>query len=264
MKYKTRMLTASLLFVFVLMQLPALAANNVIPYPKGYDTITAGASSYEGKSNSKESPYFKHPDFYNMKSSAKGLTIISGYKTYQQTTDTSCGPAAALTVLYHYGVKSFDELKIAELMGTVNRMRSGSTELGTSTLKMMNFFNALEWNVESSITSADKSGVSFNTIGDFSKFVRLKLKGGVPIMVENMYLGGHWRVIIGYDTMNTPQLQDDVLIYADSYDTNDHNQDGYSVESLQMFYYTWMDLGILPADQQVQQWITASPKAKTK
>ena len=83
-------------------------------------------------------------------------------------------------------------------------------------------------------------------------------------MVENMYFGGHWRVIIGYDTMNTPQLQDDVLIYADSYDTNDHNQDGYSVESLQMFYYTWMDLGMMPADQQVQQWITASPKAKTK
>lgn len=265
MKTQSKITALFLLLFLTLIQSRLSAAENIIPYPKGYDTITAGSSLYGGKSNAKDSPYFKTPDFYTMKSNSKGLTIISGYKTYQQTTETSCGPAVALTVLYHYGVKTFDELKIAELMGTIDRMRAGSTELGTSTLKMVNFFNALDWEVESSLTSADKSGTSFNTIDDFSRFVRSRLKNGVPIMVENMYFGGHWRVIIGYDTMNTPQLEDDILIYADSYDVNDHVQDGYMFENLGMFYYTWMDIGILPADQQVQQWITARPpKAKNK
>jgi hypothetical protein len=34
--------------------------------------------------------------------------------------------------------------------------------------------------------------------------------------------GGHWQVIIGYDTMGTEVEQDDVLIVADPYDTTDH------------------------------------------
>ena len=51
--------------------------------------------------------------------------------------------------------------------------------------------------------------------------------------------GGHWQVIIGYDTMGTETTQDDVIIVADPYDTTDHNQDGYGVYGAERFYYNW-------------------------
>lgn len=241
-------------------QSSASASERVIPFPKGHDTVTEGASSYAGKSDAKDSPYFKTPDFYNMKSDGRGLYIITGYKTYQQTNETSCGPAAALTVLHYYGVKTFDEPKLAELMGTINTMAPDSSEIGTSTLKIVTFFESLDWNVASSLTSADKNGVSFKSIEEFREFAISNIQSGIPIMAENMYWGGHWRVIIGYDTMNTPQIEDDILIYSDSYDVNDHKQDGYMAENAGLFYYTWMDVGMLPPGQQLQQWVTAHPK----
>ena len=51
--------------------------------------------------------------------------------------------------------------------------------------------------------------------------------------------GGHWQVVIGYDTLGTETTQDDVLIVADPYDTTDHNQDGYTVYGAERFYYNW-------------------------
>ena len=51
--------------------------------------------------------------------------------------------------------------------------------------------------------------------------------------------GGHWQVIIGYDTMGTETTQDDVIIVADPYDTTDHNQDGYGIYSAERFLYNF-------------------------
>ena len=51
--------------------------------------------------------------------------------------------------------------------------------------------------------------------------------------------GGHWQVIIGYDTMGTETTQDDVIIVADPYDTTDHNQDGYGVYAAERFLYNF-------------------------
>ena len=65
------------------------------------------------------------------------------------------------------------------------------------------------------------------------------LKKGIPVMVAWNDWGGHWQVIIGYDTMGTETTQDDVLIVADSYDTTDHNQDGYGIYPAERFYYNW-------------------------
>ena len=51
--------------------------------------------------------------------------------------------------------------------------------------------------------------------------------------------GGHWQVIIGYDTMGTDTVQDDVIVAAAPYDTTDHNQDGYGVYSAERFLYNF-------------------------
>lgn len=239
----------------VLADNPDIAGNSkesrVIPYPAGYDTTSEGASSYNGSGNVKKSPYFAVQDFYNLQSN-NTLTILPHYKTYQQTTEITCGPAAALTVLVHFGNTNWTENEIAKIMGS-------KPEVGTDTKGMVRFFQTIGWDVTSSLNRADKNGITFPTVEDFKNFVISNLKKNVPIMVENIDWGGHWRAIIGYDTMGTDPTADDVVILADSYDTSDHCQDGYNVNSVERFYYMWFDAHMLPKDQQNQQWLVAKP-----
>jgi hypothetical protein len=51
--------------------------------------------------------------------------------------------------------------------------------------------------------------------------------------------GGHYQVIIGYDTLGTEITADDVLILADPYDTTDHHQDGYLIQSAERLIWDW-------------------------
>lgn len=225
--------------------------SRTIPYPAGYTTTAQGASSYNGLGNVKNSPYYSTLDFYNLKPT-DSLTILPHYKTYQQTTEITCGPAAALTVLYHYDNTAWDELSIAKIMGT-------KPQVGTDTKGMVKFFRQIGWEVESSL---DNKKPDFSTVQEFKEFVLKNLKNNTPIMIENIDWGGHWRVIIGYDTMGTDTTADDVLILADSYDTADQNQDGYVVNPVEKFYYMWFDAHMLPKGQQDHQWLTAKPSGR--
>ena len=73
--------------------------------------------------------------------------------------------------------------------------------------------------------------------------------------------GGHWQVIIGYDTMGTETEQDDVIIVADSYDTTDHNQDGYGVYPAERFYYNFTFYNFFPEEELNDMvFIVATPK----
>jgi len=48
--------------------------------------------------------------------------------------------------------------------------------------------------------------------------------------------------VIGYDTRNTDDLMDDVIIFADPYDRHDDHQDGFNMVLMaQRFYYMWYD-----------------------
>lgn len=267
-----RKLTATILGLTCLMGVTTFAKNNVlkvIPFPEGYDYKASGASSYEGMGNVEKSQYFTVLDYYNMKSNST-LILLEEYKTYQQTKEYTCGPAAALTVLHHFDETSYQELQIAEGMQThkdrnySNKVEEGVAdergEYGTSTSGMVHFFETIGWNVESSLTMADETGYSFATPEDFRAYVIEKLKAETPIMVENIDFGGHWRVIIGYDTMGTETVADDVLIMADPYDTSDHMQDGYITTSMERFFYMWYDSHILPETQKYQQFLVATPK----
>lgn len=245
--------------------------DKVIPYPAGYST-TSGAASYLGSVNIKNSPYYTALDFYNKKSS-KTLTILPKFKTYQQTTETSCGPASALMVLYHFGNENYEELQLADIMNTNKDMNGSNTtnpgeadeqgEIGTPTDRMVDFFESIGWNVKSSMTEANGDGKTFEHPEEMRDFIIKQLKNNTPIMVENIDWGGHWRVIIGYDTMGTDIISDDVIIMADPYDTTDQMQDGYSVNSAERFFYMWFDDYMLPVSQKYQQWLLATPP-KTK
>lgn len=233
--------------------------KHTIPYPDEYDTMLEGASSYDGDGDHYDSPYFKHPDFYNMKSKGS-LTIISNFKTYQQTTEYHCGPASALMVLNHYGKTDADELSIGKVMKTHQGAGGGEpkdpTEMGTTVSGVIAYFKSIGWHVESSMKDAP---FDEDDTKSFKAWVVSKLKANTPIMVEWVDWGGHWQVIIGYDDMGTEDFGDDVLIMADPYDTSDHYQDGYYIVSAERFFYMWFDTYYQPDGQHYMAWVVAKP-----
>lgn len=221
--------------------LAAIFINNV--YAEGE---SSGATAAPKEINHPNSIYYPQIDFYNMTSTGDRI-ILKNYPTYQQTTEYSCGPAAALTVLNFFGNHDFDEEKLIKLMKT-------KPKIGTNLKNMAKFFKSIGWKVQSSLGKQPMDELAFQ------KFVVKNLSQNKPILVENVEFGGHWRVIIGVDGMNTPDdLYDDVLIFADPYDTSDHKQDGYTFGSLDRFYSMWFDHCMLPKCERTQPWLIATP-----
>ncbi|MFZ4464737.1 MAG: C39 family peptidase [Bacteroidales bacterium] len=153
------------------------------------------------------------------KTTSVGKTLLK-VNSYQQTTEYSCGPAAVLSLLHHYG-RSGEELRIAEEMGT-------STQTGTTPDQMSNWLNnngfQASWHEEGSL-----------------EMIRENLANNVPTLLEWSDWGGHWVLVVGYDTRNTESISDDVIIFADPYDRHDDAKDGLTWFNAERFYYMWYD-----------------------
>ena len=188
-----------------------------------------GADSVERQGDHEDSPYFSRLDFYNMEST-DSLTILSQFKTVQQTSEWSCGVTCVLMVLEHYdALGDYDELSLAKLRPQADE--PGATSLGEA----IAIFDAVGgFDLTTTLDYGDELYDEF-TLSTIREF----LDEGTPVMVCWNDWGGHWQVIIGYDTMGTETEQDDVLIVADPYDTTDHNQDGYGVYPAERFYYNF-------------------------
>jgi ABC-type bacteriocin/lantibiotic exporters, contain an N-terminal double-glycine peptidase domain len=188
-----------------------------------------GADSVERLGDHQDSPYFSRLDFYNMESTDT-LTILPKFKTIQQTSEWSCGVTAALMVIDYYGkLSDHDEASLAKLR------TQGDAPGATSLSQAIAIFDAVggfELQTTLDYGEAIHDEFSLETIQAF-------LKDGIPVMIGWNDWGGHWQVIIGYDTMGTETEQDDVLIVADPYDTTDHNQDGYGVYGAERFIYNF-------------------------
>ena len=89
----------------------------------------------------------------------------------------------------------------------------------------------------------------------FVKWLTGHLKEGRPIMVEWGDWDGHWQAIVGYHNNGTPSIGDDVLVFADPYDTSDHWQDGYYFYPLERWFYMWQDRKVAPKPYQLQPYI---------
>lgn len=196
----------------------------------------AATEGYERSGDHPISPYYKHPDIYNISDDTNpSLTILENFQTIQQATEWTCGPASALMVLNWYGAK--DGLNEIDLALLREKDEPGATDLQ----QLINIFDNLnadgnyegpEWDYESTYDLAVEEYPD-------SKYIQDCLEEGRPIMVGWHEWGGHWQVIIGYDDMGTKATADDVLILADPYDTTDHNQDGYLIESYERLFYDW-------------------------
>lgn len=89
----------------------------------------------------------------------------------------------------------------------------------------------------------------------FVQWLTGHLKAGRAIMVEWVDWNGHWQAIVGYDNNGTPSIGDDILIFADPYDTGDHAQDGFYVYPLERWFYMWHDRSVAPKPFQLQPYI---------
>jgi hypothetical protein len=225
------------LFLFATALSASTRAGETIPFPPGIEL--GGAAAYLGTVDHHPSPYYKHPDFYHQ-CNTDSLTILPRFKTYQQTTEYTCGPAALVMAAYYRG-EYLNELTVAAEAGTTESN-------GTSTEQMVNYLAANGWTVRSSLTEPNLGSL---------KFIKRQIQKGNPVMVEWVDWAGHWQVVIGYDDMGTPANEaDDVLIMADPYDTSDHLQDGYGIIQADRFQYMWFDHNLLPKGQRQRQWIT--------
>lgn len=274
---------------------------------KDYDK-DGGADAYANKGDHADSKYYKHPDFYNMKSDGE-LTIIPNFKTMQQTTEWACGNTTSLMVLQHFGKTDVTEWDLATAMKSstdedVKGAKPGTAnnfyEYGTNVEKIYNYFNNLDGfkvvetsykeQVKKSDLISENDGKTPSDVGNlpapftygslytsenddastkyvddakdsyFVKWLTGHLKAERPIMVEWGDWDGHWQAIIGYDNGGTPEIGDDMLIFADPYDTSDHWQDGYYYFPLERWFSMWKDRNVAPKPFQLQPYIIVDKK----
>jgi len=198
-----------------------------------------GADSVERDGDHADSLYFNHLDFYNL-NSTDTLTILPHFKTIQQSSEWSCGVASSLMVLEWYGLRGdYTEESLAALRP------QGPQPDATSLSEMVAMFDGVGG---FTCYSAIDAGENVHDIFTFD-FIRDTLAAGDPILIGWNDWGGHWQVIIGYDTLGTQTTQDDVIIAADPYDTTDHNQDGYGVYGAERFLYNFTFYNFFEGDE---------------
>ncbi|MGL5439624.1 MAG: papain-like cysteine protease family protein [Filifactoraceae bacterium] len=215
-----------------------------------------GSDSVERKGDHQNSPYFAKLDFYNMKSTDT-LTILPKFKTQQQTSEWSCGISAMTMVMEYYGkLGNYTEESLAQMRS--NKMAEEATYLKD----VVSIFKKVGFDVESTYDYPAEKIYEFMTLEQIQKY----LKEGKPIIAAWNDWGGHYQVIIGYDTLGTKTTQDDVIIVADSYDTTDHNQDGYGIYPAERFYYNWTMYDFFTknygVDERDMLFCVATPKSK--
>ncbi|MDR3308413.1 MAG: hypothetical protein LBS80_00470 [Tannerella sp.] len=171
------------------------------------------------------SDYFQSIDFQALQSGGS-LTLIEGFKTYQQTTGVTCGPSCVLMALNHFGkLGTYGEMDLKRLRGT---------EQDTTYLRhLINIVDSIGGFKYISTFDVGKPEITHELFLNF-------LKRNIPIIIGTNEWGGHWQIVVGYDTMGTESTDDDVLVLADPYDRTDHKEDGYIVYPFENFYFgTW-------------------------
>lgn len=203
---------------------------------------TEGSSVLQGKINHFDSKYFKMIDVYNMESN-ENRTILPKFKTYQQTSELSGHCAAIIMALNYLGETSLTERQCQIDLGIpdpdthdpddyeyqkyadISYIRDEIQKFGFKTTSNNNF-------TEENFPYEDALG--------FSKWAQEIIKKGDVILVNWADWGGTTSVVVGIDNLGiTETPYEHVIILGDTYDTCDHLTDGFTIMSLEKFYYNW-------------------------
>lgn len=215
------------------------------------DGYGAGAKALQGQLNHFDSPYFKMVDIYNMESN-ENRTILSKFKTYQQTSEHSADCAAIIMILDYYGYKDLSEKQCMLDFGfsDVDRDFTDEDYNNINLTAIGHYFKKFGFDTTSNLNYTSEN-FPFNDTLSFSNYTREMLKKNETMLVIWGDWGGVTSVVIGVDTMGNPdRAEDQVLILADTYDTCDHLNDGYYIIGLDKFYYNWAlnRLSYIPED----------------
>lgn len=236
----------------------------------GYNGLAGAATGgYERSGDHNYSPYYKFYDFYNMEDDDQ-MRILTNFRTVQQSTEWSCGMSAASMVMNWFGMlEKENEISLSthkEQTDYPGTLLTGMEEVFT----YMNDEYGQDWIWFTNKDLDDPEGeesyigdycLQAGTSEDWYGLIPYLLENDIPIMIGWDEWGGHWQVIVGYSDMGTPDAtQDDILILADSYDTTDHNQDGYVIESFERLVYGWYTS--YDEDNSHNEFIVAFPKSE--
>ena len=183
-----------------------------------------------GEYNVENDEYFAVNDYYKAQSTST-RTMISGFRSYQQTMAKSDGISCALMILNNEGedvADKYNELKLVQKYESLTG--ENVFEKGTTPANLKTLFTDLGY-------TASSSAGAPSALGDLPNWIAQKLKQNKYIMVR--FKDGmefNWHVIIGYETCGTDSTTDDVIIFADPFDTSDHCQDGYSIYVAKRFF----------------------------
>ena len=190
-------------------------------------TENKGSFVKQSKHDIYNSTYFNYLDIYNMKSSGS-LILLEKFKTYQQTSEITCGPASIIMAIHYLDGTILDEEEIVKKAKTDNTT-------GTLAMNMDKAISELGYSFDSKYNYTEENLPSRDEIS-FSEYIKESLKNNESIIVLSKDWGGHYSVIIGYDDMGTDVYYDDVIILADPYDSSDHMSDGYTIFNFERFY----------------------------
>ena len=237
--------------------------EQIIPIQSSYypDKIV-GAASFQFKNDILNSNYYLMPDFYNMKSDGS-FKILSHFRTYQQTSEYTCGCASMIMAIDYTGKHDsiLNESYCGDLADIGSDIHNNSYgKLGAPPESIEKALNALDYET---ISNRKMQGLPFSDLESFEKWVEESIDNGYPIIVHSMDLGGHYTVIIGIDNMGTDNPYDDVLIIADPSDRTDHRQDGYLIYGAYRFYTIWgIEYSNYPGISMAYQFIQVKGKKK--
>lgn len=218
-------------------------------------TISENSPAYYNRTlDIKNSPYYPVLNFYDG-TITETLSILKGFKTYQQTTSFTGGCASAYMALRYLGIENISENDIGQKVGATDKEKTLPSKMKQALLELAG--DKIE--VVSSFDNSTKM--------EKEEFIQMIEQCTNPVnkcvlVLANNERGGHWMTLIGYDNIGTLNTEDDVLIFADPYDTIDHNQDGYYVTSFQKYFDGW-DVVEMSEEEKYQPYIKITSKNKS-
>ena len=202
------------------------------------------------------SQYFLENDFYNMNSTDEEypLLLLPKFKSYQQTMQDSSAFACLVMVLNDLGYDitgDYSELSLLNKYQTQFDTVVYNNGLSVTDENLKKFIDGLNLGFDSESHKIQNVGAV-----SIKNEVIKNLKAGNYILVRYMSANNfQWKVIIGWDEMGTEEVLDDVIIFADPFDSTDHYQTGYSHVRAEMFAKWWKHndykLNITNVDQSV-------------
>lgn len=217
-----------------------------------------GAAAVLALGDVEDSAYFPAVNYYDGEDLPETLVLLDHFKTYQQTSERSCGAACVLMTVYYLTGEAPGEDTLDKEMDIryIDNVREDGS-YGATTASVARALEDRGFTVQTSADTQDEEGYSFHSEYELVEFITTQLKSGKPVIMESIEWGGHWMVLIGYDDMGTPEVTlDDVLVFADSYDTSDHCQDGYYTISFERYVSQWFDDQVMSAEESIQQYVT--------